>query len=181
MSNGQHSPISSPLTTIYSPGVIHDGVQSMSYGQYSPISSPLTTIYSPGVIHDGVQSMSYGQYSPISSPLTTIYSPGVVHDGVQSMSYGQYSPFSELLTDGFLNKLVRLQVNCGCGFIQNQDFTLPQERTCKTHQLPLTNAAGKSDLTKLWKCWYPSRVRNLNHQPAYKLAKCKKSMQKTMD
>lgn len=66
--------------------------------------------------------------------------PCVVHDSVESVSNGKDSAALELGPDGGLDEIIRLQVNSGCRFIQNEDPGLPQESSSQTHQLPLAHA-----------------------------------------
>lgn len=66
--------------------------------------------------------------------------PRVIHDSVESVSNGEDGAVFKLSPDGGLDEVVRLQVDGGCGFIEDEDPGLPQESSSQTHQLPLTHA-----------------------------------------
>ena len=66
--------------------------------------------------------------------------PCIVHDGIEPVSNCKDCAVRELSSDGLLNELISFQVHRGRGFIKNKDFTLTEQRTCQTYQLPLTNA-----------------------------------------
>lgn len=56
----------------------------------------------------------------------------VVHDGVQTVSYGKDGAVVKLSADGGLNQLVCFQIYSCCGFIQDQDFGLPEKSSSQT-------------------------------------------------
>ena len=49
----------------------------------------------------------------------------VVGYGLHSVGYRDHGCFFELLLNHFLDEIVRVDVQIGCGFFQNQRFFLP--------------------------------------------------------
>lgn len=68
--------------------------------------------------------------------------PCVIHDCVEPVSDGKDGAVLKLRPNGGLDEIVRLQVDCSCGFIQDEDPGLPQESSGQTHQLPLAHTEG---------------------------------------
>ena len=52
------------------------------------------------------------------------HDPVVVHDGVEPVGDGQDAAVGELLPDGRLDQIIRLQVNCCCSLVQNQNLKI---------------------------------------------------------
>ncbi len=52
--------------------------------------------------------------------------PVIVHDSVEPVSHSQDSTVSELCPDCVLDQCICLQINCCCGFIQNENSGFPQ-------------------------------------------------------
>lgn len=65
--------------------------------------------------------------------------PCVIHDCVESVSDGKDGAVFKLSPNGGLNKIICLQVDSGCSFIQDEDPRLSQESSSQTHQLPLAH------------------------------------------
>lgn len=73
--------------------------------------------------------------------------PGVIHDCVQPVCNGQHCAVHKLCPNGHLDEVVCLQVNGGCGFIQDQDPGFAQESSGQAHELPLANTASTDSLS----------------------------------
>ena len=51
----------------------------------------------------------------------------IVHNGIQSMGDSDNSAVCKLCSDRFLDEVIRLKVNSGCGLIQNKDLGFTKE------------------------------------------------------
>ena len=58
------------------------------------------------------------------------YKPSIVHYSVEPMRDGEHCAVSELTTNRLLNELISFQVHRGRGFVENQDLTFTEQRTC---------------------------------------------------
>lgn len=76
--------------------------------------------------------------------VVTAGSPGAVHDAVQAVGNGEDSTVGKLLADGGLNQVVRLQVDGGCGLVQDQYARFPQQSSGETQQLSLPNTVERA-------------------------------------
>jgi len=93
-------------------------------------------------VESGASAVSSVGFFVLCSPSN---SPGVVHDGVEAMGDGQHGAVLKLSADGGLDEGVRLQVNRGCGLVQNQNLGLPQQSPGQTHELTLAQTVSDKE------------------------------------
>ena len=94
--------------------------------------------------------------------------PCIVHDGIEPVSNCEDSAVRELSSDGLLNELISFQVHRGRGFIKNKDFTLAEQRTRQTYQLPLTNANQRQRM----KAFLIKRIASILNQKTSNVKEC---------
>ncbi len=63
----------------------------------------------------------------------------IIHDGIESVCDGKDRTFFKLCSDRWLDEIVRFQVDSRGRFIEHEHLCLPEQSTCETHELTLSN------------------------------------------
>jgi len=62
-----------------------------------------------------------------------------IEDGGDSVSDSEHGALLKLSSNGRLQERVRLEIDRGGRLVENEDFRLPQQGTCKAQQLSLAD------------------------------------------